>query len=155
MSGWFTSRSRVPEPAGPEEVIRAFHTCDPTLSQEGVAVEGDCWLIDSQAKQTVRLFELTVPEVDQCRLTYRAKLMSQGLSGRAYLEMWCRLPGRGEFFSRGLDQAVSGTVDWAAYEAPFHLKKGQRADLVKLSLVIDGVGRVGVRDVKVIKTPLG
>lgn len=155
MSGWFTSRRKVPEPTGPEEVVCAFRTSDPTLSKEGVTVEGDCWLIDPRGDQTVRLFELTVPDVDQCRLTYRAKLMSQGLTGRAYLEMWCRLPGRGEFFSRGLDQTVSGTVDWSSYETPFYLKKGQRADLLKLNLVIEGAGRVGIRDVEVIRTPLG
>jgi hypothetical protein len=69
--------------------------------------------------------------------------------------MWCRLPGRGEFFSRGLAQAVSGTTDWGSYETPFRLGKGQRPDLVKLGLVIEGSGRVWVKDIELIRTPLG
>ena len=35
--------------------------------------------------------------------------------------MWCRLPGRGEFFSKGLHNKVQGTTDWASYEIPFFL----------------------------------
>lgn len=38
--------------------------------------------------------------------------------------MWCRLPGRGEFFSKGHQQAVSGTVNWARYEIPFYPRHG-------------------------------
>ena len=36
----------------------------------------------------------------------------QKLVGRAYLEMWVRVPGRGEFFGRGTDQTVEGTTGW-------------------------------------------
>lgn len=155
MAGWLKSRNRVPGPSGPEETVRAFSTDDGTLTQEGVSVAGDGWLVDVPDDQTVRLFELEVPAPEQCRLVYRAKLMSEGLTGRAYLEMWCRLPGRGEFFSRGLAQAVSGTTGWASHETPFLLKKGQQADLLKLNLVVEGSGKVGIRDVEVVKTPLG
>jgi len=51
-------------------------------------------------------------------ITYRARIKTEGLEGRAYLEMWCRLPGRGEFFSKGFQQAVSGTTGRATYETP-------------------------------------
>ena len=54
-------------------------------------------------------------------MTYRARLKAADLQGRAYLEMWCRLPGRGEFFSKGIQDAVSGTTDWSSYEIPFRL----------------------------------
>ncbi len=154
MSGWFASRIKVPGPAGPEDVVRAFHASDPTLSREDVVVRDDGWLVESQGERTVRLFEFPVA-AERCRLTYRAKLMSRGLSGRAYLEMWCRMPGRGEFFSRGLDQCISGTTDWSSCEIPFYAKKGQHIDLVKLNLVIEGMGAVGIKDVEVLTTPLG
>jgi len=68
--------------------------------------------------------------------------------------MWCRLPGRGEFFSKGVDQAVEGTTDWVSCEIPFYLKKGQRPDLIKLNLAIEGSGKVWIRDVELLKTPL-
>ena len=68
--------------------------------------------------------------------------------------MWCRLPGRSEFFSKGYQQAVSGTVDWARYEIPFHLKRGQKPDLIKLNVVVEGPGTVWLRNVELLKTPL-
>ena len=154
MAGWLKSIFKTPQPAGPPETLRQFRTSDPTLSRDCIAVEQDGWVIDSQEEQTVRFFEVQVPPVEQCLLTYRAKVKSEGLAGRAYLEMWCRFPGRGEFFSKGLDQVVKGTTDWGSYETPFHLKKGQRPDLIKLNLVVEGRGRVWIRDVELLKTPL-
>ena len=87
-------------------------------------------------------------------MTYRAELKAEGLQGRGYLEMWCRLPGRREFFSKGHKQAVSGTVDWARYEIPFYLKRGQKPDLIKLNVVVEGQGTLWVRNVELLKTPL-
>jgi hypothetical protein len=69
--------------------------------------------------------------------------------------MWCRVPGHGEFFSKGLDQPIKGTTDWGSYEVPFYLKKDQRADLLKLNLVVEGPGSVGIKDIELLKTPLG
>jgi hypothetical protein len=94
------------------------------------------------------------PAVEQCLLTYRAEIKAEGLQGRAFLEMWCRLPGRGEFFSKGYKQAVSGTVDWVRYEIPFYLKRGQKPDLIKLNVVVEGPGTVWLRNVELLKTPL-
>ena len=108
----------------------------------------------SKEEQTIRLFEVQEPQVEQCLITYRAKLKTDGLTGRSFLEMWCRLPGRGEFFSKGLNQVVTGTTDWASYEIPFYLRKGQRPDLIKLNLVVEGRGKVWLRDVQLLKTPL-
>jgi len=102
----------------------------------------------------MRLFEIQNPDAEQCLVTYRATMKTEGLAGRAFLEMWCRVPGRGEFFSRGLNQAITGTTDWASYEIPFYLKKGQRPDLIKLNLVIEGRGKVSMKDVELLKTPL-
>ena len=81
-------------------------------------------------------------------------MKTEGLTGRAFLEMWCRLPGRGEFFSKGLKQAITGTTDWASYEIPFYLERGQRPDLIKLGLVIEGRGKVSIKDVELLKAPL-
>jgi hypothetical protein len=135
--------------------MRAFKPhIDALISQDGVSVEADGWVLDIAEKGTLRLFEVADPDVEQCMVTYRARLKTEGLRGRAYLEMWCRLPGRGEFFSKGLHQSVKGTTDWASYEIPFHLKKGQRPDLIKLNLVAEGPGRIRMRDVEVLATPL-
>ena len=143
-----------PHPSSPSETIRLFRTTDRTLCQGAITVVQDGWVVDSKEEQTIRLFEVPEPQIEQCLVTYRAKLKTDGLAGRAYLEMWCRLPGRGEFFSKGLNQAAQGTTDWASYEIPFSLMKGQRPDLIKLNLVIEGKGKVWLRDVQLFKTPM-
>jgi hypothetical protein len=85
---------------------------------------------------------------------FRAKLKTEALAEPAYLEMWCRFPGKGEFFSRDLDHTVTGSNDWAAYETPFFLKKGEAPDLIKLNLVVKGAGKVWVKDVQLLQAPL-
>jgi hypothetical protein len=85
---------------------------------------------------------------------YRARLKSEAVDGQAYLEMWCRFPGKGEFFSRGLSNPLSGSNNWASYETPFFLKKGETPDLIKLNLVVKGTGKVWIKDVELLKAPL-
>jgi hypothetical protein len=87
-------------------------------------------------------------------VTYRAKLKTENLTEQAYLEMWCRFPGKGEFFSRGLDHAVTGSNDWASCETPFFLKKGEKPDLIKLNLVVKSAGKLWIKDVELLKSPL-
>jgi tetratricopeptide (TPR) repeat protein len=54
----------------------------------------------------------------------------------------------GEAFSRGLDQTISGSNDWVSCQIPFFLKKGERPDLVRLNVVIEGEGEVYARDIE-------
>ncbi|NLE10511.1 MAG: hypothetical protein GX630_03305 [Actinobacteria bacterium] len=134
-------------------VVRRFTTADQTVSRDSIVVQGDGWLVDAPEGRVVRLFEIDSPGLEQCQLAYRAALKCEDLQGRAYLEMWCRLPGKGEFFSKGLNQTLKGTVDWSTYEIPFRLKKGQRPDLIKLNLAVEGRGKVWVKDVELLSTP--
>src|SRR2546426_12812734 len=91
--------------------LKAFTPAESAISKD-VTVRGDAWFADCKKAQTVRLFEVSDPDVEQCVITYRARLKSEGLKEPAYLEMWCRVPGRGEFFSRGLDSPITGSNDW-------------------------------------------
>ena len=155
MVNWLKSLFAGPKPTGPPQVLRAFAPDQPTITQSGIHVEHGAWQIDAGAEeQTVRLFEVENPAVEHCLLTYRAELKAEDLQGRGFLEMWCRLPGRGEFFSKGYKQAVSGTVDWARYEIPFFLERDRRPDLIKLNVVVEGPGTVWLRNVELLKTPL-
>ena len=47
-----------------------------------------------------RAFEVPNPGVDNCLLLYRMQIKTS-LLGYAYQEMWVRLPGMGEAFSKG------------------------------------------------------
>ncbi|MGH8510380.1 MAG: hypothetical protein ACREU8_03035 [Gammaproteobacteria bacterium] len=155
VSSWLQSLFKLPVPVGPPEAIRVFTTADPTITADGITVEEDGWIIDAQQSRTVRLFEVPDPGAEQCLITYRAKMKSQDVTGRAFLEMWCRFGWRGEFFSKGFQQSVQGTTGWASYEIPFYLKKGQRPDLIKLNLVVEGAGKIWMKEIELLKTPLG
>ena len=145
----------VPQPAGPAVSLHRFGIHDPTISQDAISVSGDAWRITGEGEsRTVRLFELENPGVEQCMIAYRAQIKTEDVEGRAYLEMWCRLPGQGEFFSKGFHNALSGSNDWSSCEIPFYLKRNQRPDLLKLNLVVEGRGLVWMKDVELLQTPL-
>jgi hypothetical protein len=103
---------------------------------------------------TIRLYETGDIDIEEARLTYQAKVRTQDVEGKVYLEMWCQFTGKGEYFSRDLYSPLSGTVDWSTEETPFFLKKGENPDNVKLNLVIDGKGTVWIDDIRLFKNPL-
>jgi hypothetical protein len=72
----------------------------------------------------------------------------------AYLELWCRMPSGGEFFSRGLTNPIRGTTDWTTFEIPFVLQKDERPDLFKLNVHVAGAGTVWIKDVELWQAPL-
>ena len=102
----------------------------------------------------VRLFELVDIDIENARLIYQAKVRTEGVEGQVFLEMWCHFPGKGEFFSRGLQTPLTGTTNWTTEETPFFLKKGENPDNVKLNLVINGKGTAWIDDIRVLKGPL-
>lgn len=141
------------QPKEQTKVIQKFSLTDKILTRDGVTKEKDCWKITAKEPRSVPLFEVANPGVDNCTVFYQAKLKSENVQGMAYLEMWCRFPGKGEFFSKGLQNPVKGTADWASYQTPFFLKSGERPDLIKLNLTIAGSGTVSIKDIEVVKGP--
>ena len=139
----------------------------PISSLEGILTESDIAFdtevtsdgngslrVKAQEARQVPLFETGEIDVENARLIYQAKVKTEGVAGKVYLEMWCHFPGKGEFFSRGLHSALTGTTGWTTQETPFFLKKGENPDNVKLNLVIDGKGTAWIDDVRLIKGPL-
>ena len=55
------------------------------------------------------------------------KLGTEDLKGKVYLEMWCSFKGKGQFFSKAIENALTGTNNWTVQEAPFFLKKGEKS----------------------------
>jgi hypothetical protein len=111
--------------------------------------------VQVEQPSTIRLYETGDLDVEDARLIYQAKIRTEGVEGKVYLEMWCSFAGKGEFFSRAMDAPVSGTTEWTTQETPFFLKKGENPDNVRLNLVVDGKGTVWVDDIKLTKGPLG
>jgi predicted Ser/Thr protein kinase len=109
--------------------------------------------ITADGPRTVRLFETGPIDGENARLMYQARLRTEGLEGQAYLEMWICLPDLGVFFSRGLNNTLTGTADWTIVETPFSLKPGQKPYNAKLNLVITGKGTVWIDDIRLSRTP--
>ena len=110
--------------------------------------------VDAAEPATVPLFEATDVSIENATLIYQASLQTEGLQGQTYLEMWVRLPGKGEYFSRGLDRPLSGTTSWATVATPFFLEAGQKPDLIRLNLVVNGKGKVWIDDIRLFRQPL-
>jgi len=103
---------------------------------------------------TFRLYETGDLDLEETLIIYQAKMKTLNVKGDAYLEMWCRFPGRGEYFSRGLQYALSGTQDWVSVETPFVLRKGENPDNIRLNVVVTGKGRVWLDEVRIVKSEL-
>lgn len=110
--------------------------------------------ITSEGPAVVRLYETGDLNVENARLIYQAKVKTEKAEGKVYLEMWCHFPGKGEFFSRGLDQALTGTMNWSSQETMFLLKKGEKPDNIKLNLVMEGRGTAWIDDIRLLKGAL-
>lgn len=163
----FMTRVSLHVPAESEYLIS--HKAYPLDTIEGVLAEDDVNIDDTvftqgsgslrivsdfPEKRTIRLFETGPMGIDECMLIYSAKLKSDLNSGKSYLEMWCDIPGKGEFFSRGLDQPVTGATNWTTEQTPFRLESGQMPANIKLNLVIEGLGTVWIDDIKLLSSPL-
>lgn len=101
---------------------------------------------------TICLGEVLGLDVEKAALIYSAKVKSL-LEGAAYLEMWVHVAG-GRYFSRGVNDPVTGRSDWKSIRTPFRLQEGQRPDKVVLNIVINGTGTVWVDAAALAKAPL-
>lgn len=108
--------------------------------------------IMTQWPTTICLGEVAGLDIENAKLVYKARVKSQ-LDGSAFLEMWAHVGG-GRYFSRGMNDLVSGKTDWKAIQTPFLFQKGQRPEKVTLNLVINGIGTVWIDDVVLSKQPL-
>lgn len=120
---------------------------DQTTSADGsgslkITVSGD---------RIIQLFETGNLDAEDCVVYYRAKIKTENLAGQAYLLMWCNFAGKGEYFSKGLDNIKSGNMDWSTAQTVFFLKKGENPDNIKLQLVVTGTGGVWIDDIKLFK----
>jgi hypothetical protein len=124
------------------------------IDKQVTADGGGSLRITTGRPTTVRLYETGDLDIENARLLYQAKLRTEGVEGKVYLEMWCQFAGKGEFFSRALHAPLSGSVDWSTQETPFFLKQGENPNNVKLNLVIDGKGTAWIDDIRLVKGPL-
>jgi len=139
-----------PLSAGVETVTKEGVSFDPEVSSDG----GGSLKITAGGARVVELFRTGDLDLEDARLIYRARLKTQGVEGKVYLEMYCRFPGKGSFFSRGLQTPLEGTTGWTTVETPFFLKKGENPDEVTLNLVFTGKGTAWIDGIQLLRAPL-
>lgn len=135
------------------ESIRSIKPSDEPIAGSA-KWENDELVVSSDAAASVRLFEVPISNRDQCIIIYRFRIKTDELKSGVYPEMWCRFPGKGEFFSRGLDQKLKGSNNWTSMQIPFYLKKGESPDLLKLNMVFEGSGAVRLKNIEILAAPL-
>ncbi len=154
---WLAGCSR---PAGKDIELKKYEldSLDGVVQQTGIEVdtkikaEGSGSLkITVTEPSVIRLFETGDIDVEDAALIYQAKLRTQGAEGNVYLEVCCHFEGKGEFFFRGLDNPLKGSMDWTSQEIPCYLKAGENPDNVKLNLISEGAGTVWIDNIRLIK----
>ena len=139
----------------PVDDLTGLRTQSGVVLDETISSDGNGSLkIVADEPMTVLLYEVGGLDIEQARLIYQAMVRTEDVEGQVVLEMWCRFPGKGEFFSRALDQPLSGSVGWTMLEAPFFLEAGQTPDLVKLNIIINGTGTVWIDDIHLLRAGL-
>ena len=121
----------------------------------GIKVEGTGSIrIMTKWPTTVCLGEVTGLDVENAKLVYSARVKTElEDAGTAYLEMWAHLDG-GQYFSRGMNDVVSGKSDWKRIKTPFMFQKDQKPDKVTLNILINGKGTVWIDELVLSREPL-
>jgi hypothetical protein len=123
------------------------------VSDAEVKIEGKASVkITTLWPTTVCLAEVTGLNVDEAKLIFTAKVKTD-LEGGAFLEMWVQVGG-GQYFSKGMNDPVTGKSDWKTIQTPFMLQKGQQPEKVTLNVVINGKGTIWIDDMVLSKEPL-
>jgi Protein kinase domain len=160
VEAWLETLKTTPLAGGPFQ-LDLLKRMDPAafpITLDGVQHQQGGWRIENARPRTVRLTEIDMSKVsgvtlENCMLYYRAQMKS-ALEGKAYLEMWVRCSDGQEYFSKGILTPISGTTDWGSYQTPFRLEKGQRADFIKLNVVIEGKGTLWIKSPELWRGPL-
>jgi hypothetical protein len=140
-----------PGPSARFIYFNRLDSMDAILTRTGVALDterGNRGLrIDAEGPRTIRLVEVRPDAAEGVELIYRGHLRSSALEGRASFEMRCSVPGQEERVARGSKQAVTGTTDWVRQATPLVVGPGERCEVVKLNVIVEGVGVVWVENI--------
>ncbi len=110
---------------------------------------------ESERPRTVRLYEIRNPRDLEGRLiVLTAQLKSVGVHGRVFPELWINAPGRNEVQARNPDGVIGKTRNWTPVRIEYRCEKGERPDLLRVNLVLDGNGRAWIDDIRITSEPL-
>jgi hypothetical protein len=133
---------------------------DELLTKEGVRIDristdrGGSVLVRARGFTVVPLVDTGPLDVEDVVVSVRGKMRVVSVKGDAYLELTCRLPGQGEISAQGLQYALSGNRHWTDVEVSYRLRKGEKPENIRVSLVATASGRIWLDDLKLEMAPL-
>ena len=102
----------------------------------------------------VLLYQLNGLDLEDAILLYRARLRTEGVVGKVYLEMYLTFDEMGTYFSRAEAMPLTGSMEWVDQETQFKLLKGEKPDRIDLGVMLEGTGDVWIDEIRLLKTPL-
>lgn len=125
------------------------------FDREESADGGGSLRAESARPRTVRLYEVRNPRGLEGRLiVLTARLKSVGIRGEAFPELWIHESGRSDVQVRNPAGVVLKTQDWTPVRIEYRCERGERPDLLRVNLVIDGYGRAWIDDIRITSEPL-
>jgi serine/threonine protein kinase len=126
----------APQPRQAPKLLRRFDPArDETITRGAQDKTG--WAFSSRGASTLRLYEISNPQVDADGvLVFRVKTRITDVE-RAYLAIICRYPDGSET-SSAIPEFLKGSTNLAAYEVRCPLKPDARPNLIRLNLVFVG-----------------
>ena len=134
---------------GAPRLHTSFQATDRPLEPDCAPAESRGWQIRARGRESIQLYAVEQPHIEDCLITFRAELKTAQLAGRASLELAGQFRGEGSFSKRGY-HAYQGDHDWHLCEVSYRLRPGQRLDQLDLNLFSTGPGTVCVRKAKVL-----
>jgi serine/threonine protein kinase len=119
-----------------EKSLRKFTFRDRPIHRDYTL--GGGWRFSADGDRTVRFFEIADPDVDNCRLVFRARLRTEEATGASLRLTWKN--DAGEEFDSAMDptSVAEGDTEWAWYEATVSIPPGERPRVVKLLMTMRG-----------------
>lgn len=148
IAGW-----KAPEADGPSMTVKLLSPADRPIAGSARWIGEELEIVSNEAA-IKSLFDVPLPQLEQCRIDYAFLIRTEALQSAVYPMMWCRVPEMGQFFSKGIDRKLTGTHDWTPVEISFYLEQRQVADLLQLNLAFEGPGQVWLKQITVLSTPV-
>ena len=125
------------------------------FDREESADGGGSLRAESERPRTVRLYEIRNPRGLEGRLiVLTAQVKSVGVHGRVFPELWINAAGRNEVQARNPAGVIGKTRNWTPVRIEYRCEQGERPDLLRVNLVIDGFGRAWIDDIRITSEPL-
>ncbi len=154
--------SETPGPQAAPEPTERFELSstwpiDQVEGFERVALDGDtAWKFDVSSPRTIGLFTRQRSLAGKAIVKFSAEMRTENFSGRAFLELLQDTDADSEhdIRSRGYHRAVADHYAWTRVETPLLTADGPHVSTLHLNVVIEGTGRVLLRNIQLEVRPL-